>query len=288
MKLLKLIRYDFGYNRSANRLRWLLTAALFSLLFLAFSLDVLHWWWFDPAVGRSLANINVVGLSFGDVVMTEMGGELPMALTSLEDTYLFPIKWFLPHILILYFTLNYAKNDLVHGGIQVLTRVKNRQLWWISKCIWNIVTVVSCFALGVATLFAWTAATGKELLFKLNPDLFSCVMREALPGQTATAGTYFLALCVMPCVVCVAVSLLQMCLSLVVKPVYAYTTACIYYIAGAYYAHPLFISNYSMGVRSAAVGFYNFYPSIGLITCLVLSLTAILAGAVFLERMDLH
>ena len=287
MKLPKLVWYDLRHKLFHRPIHWLLIVPLFALLFLIFSLDILHYWWFDPVVGRDLKNINAIGLSFGDVLITQMGGILPIVFTTLEDSFEFPIKWLAPHILVLYFTLNYVTEDLTHCGIQTLTRAKSKRVWWYSKCIWNGATVVSCFFIGFLTLYLLSAITGKGTDFTLNPSVFKSYEGEYLPEQTATALEYFCALCVMPCVVCITVSIMQMALSLFVRPAFAYIASCAYYIAGAYYAHPLLISNYAMPIRSATIGFYNFYFRSGMLICLAMSGIALVCGAVRMEKMDL-
>ena len=227
-------------------------------MFLIFSLDVLHLWWFDPLVGQNLHNIGIIGLSFGDVILTQTGGMLPIMFTSLEEGFVFPIKWLVPHILVLYYTLNYVNNDLTHYGIQVLTRTRSKRIWWISKCVWNILTVVFCFAVGILSIYFLSAITGKNLSFSLNPNVFFRIEKEMLPSQSAANLEYFCALCIVPCAVCVTVSLMQMSLALYIRPTFAYIAACVYYIAGAYYAHPLLISNYAMAVRNSTIGFYYY------------------------------
>ena len=287
MKFFKLLWYDLRNGLFSKPARWVIVATLFALLFLIFSVDVLHWWWFDSRVEQDIRNINVIGLSFGDVVLTQLGGMLPIIFTTLADSFDFPVKWLLPHVLILYFTLNYVSEDLTHCGVQVLTRARSKNAWWLSKCIWNVFTVVSCFVVGIGVLYVFSFVTGKELGFVFNSEVFFHLMSEWLPEQNAGAWEYFMALCIMPCVVCVTVSLLQMVLSLFVKPVFAYIVSCVYYIAGAYYAHPLLISNFAMSSRSAVIGFYNFYAGSGLIICMVFSVSAVLIGISRLGKMDL-
>lgn len=287
MKFLKLVWYDLRHELLSKPVKWLIILALFTLLFFIFSLDVLHLWWFDSLVGKNLRNINVIGLSFGDVILTQMGGMLPIVFTTLEDSFVFPIKWLVPHILVLYYTLNYINEDLTHYGIQILTRTRSKRAWWFSKCVWNIITVILCFAVGILAIYFLSAITGKNLGFSLNPNVFFRVEKELLPTQSATNWEYFCALCAIPCVVCITVSLMQMVFALYVRPIFAYIASCVYYIAGAYYAHPLLISNYAMAVRNATIGFYNFYSKDGITICLLFSIVAIFWGTIRLERMDL-
>ncbi len=262
-------------------------ALLFCVFYFAFLLDSLHVFWAGATLAENVETFRQLGISLGDGLLYETGGMLPLTWEELTDNFVFPVRWLLPHILALYITLGYPGEDLGRGGIQVMTRTRSKRMWWLSKCLWNILTVISCFAAGLAAWFLLSLATGRVMDFSFNEKFFEMIFGGELSGRTASAWSYAMALCVLPVVVCAACSLMQMTLALFIRPVFAYMALCVYYIAGAYYANPLFISNYAMSARSAAVGLYNFRAGTGLLLCLVFSLTAVVTGAVRLEKMDI-
>lgn len=287
MKFFRLVRYDLAREFFAKPAKWMLMAALAVFLFLNFFLDVLHSFWYGAGLKENLAMVSRLELSLGDELLYITGGILPAAVTSLGESFLFPVKWLLPHLLVLYITLGYTSEDLTHGGIQVITRARSRRRWWLSKCLWNILTVISCFAAGLLVLFLLALASGKTMEFSLNSLLFEALFTRPLPEGQVSAGALLLALYGMPVLVCATVSLLQMASTLYVRPVLAYAVACVYYMAGVYYASPLFLSNYAMSVRSAAVGIYNFRTVTGCVLCLILGAGAIALGLRQINRMDL-
>jgi hypothetical protein len=219
--------------------------------------------------------------------MFQLGGLLPMIKFSAEKAVQIPTSWLLTHILICYFTLHYLNDDLSHGGIQIIYRMRKKSLWWLSKVIWNIISVTSCYAVGYGILYVLCVLTGKNGGFAINQMLFSVIFSESLPNIYAGENSLFLYLCALPCVVGITISLLQMTLTLFVKPIFAYIASCVYFIAGLYYAHPVLISNYAMPVRGAVIGIYSFDFVSGISICLVYCLAAIVIGLIRINKMDI-
>jgi hypothetical protein len=284
VRLYKALRHDISYGLILKPRKWLVALFFFAVLFVLFVFDVFHIFYFDV---KGLGDINSLSLSLGDVIMFELGGSLPMMAFSVESAAQLPTAWLLAHILICYFTLYYLNDDLSHEGMQIIFRMRDKSLWWLSKVIWNIISVVLCYLVGYGILYVLCMLTGKNGGLSINPALFSFAFSEAFPNLPVSESTLFLCLCVLPCVVGITISLLQMALTLFVKPIFAYIASCVYFIGGSYYAHPLMISNYAMPVRGAAIGIYNFRFASGIWVCLIFCLAAIIVGSVRLNKMDI-
>lgn len=287
MKFFRLVKYDFVQNCRKTLVRWGIVCGVSLLFFLYFFMDVIHIFW---SGGTLVENLNVFqnqGISICDSLLYLTGGMLPISFESLTDSFQFPIRWLFPYILVLFFTLDYARNDLTHGGIQVLIRTHDRTLWWVSKCLWNIMTVLSCFVVEMLVWFLSTILIVKSEDFSLNNGLFEGVFYAALPEQRAFEWEYIGIFCILPAIVCVSISLVQMTLTLYIKPVFAYIIAIIYYIAGIYYVTPLLLSNYALSVRSSMIGLYNFQPKTGVFLCVALGIFAVGVGVLRIYRMDL-
>lgn len=284
MKFLKLYRYDLRHGLLAKPVRWLVMAALGAFYFFCFCLDVFHLFFRD--VG-GFGEINALGLSFGDVVMTQMGGILPPEISLDVSEFAFPVEWLFLHALILYFTLEYTSGDLTRCGVQVMTRARGKIRWWLSKCLWNITAVASYYAVFVGVLLALSALTGKEMSMSLNGQVFAAHFNEALPGWVLSGAERVVALCVMPGVVGLALGLAQMALTLYIKPMIAFLVVCAYTMAGVFCVHPALVSNYALTVRSRAVGFYALTNTGGLLLCGAIALLAVAVGCVRVQKMDL-
>ncbi len=113
-------------------------------------------------------------------------------------------------------------------------------------------------------------------------------MFYALPKISQVSGKQaFLIFFLLPVLTCSSISLIEMTLTLYVRPVIAYILCCIYYLAGMFLVHPLFLTNYSMSIRSSIFAFYRFTPAVGLGICLILMLLSIIIGIIHLSKMDL-
>ena len=284
MRFLKIYRYDLRQGLLTRSMKWLAVMILSAFLFLCFSLDVFHLFYFDV---DGFGGINSLGLSFGDVVLTQTGGILPRKMASVAKEFSFPVKWLFLHALILYFTLSYTSDDLTRCGMQVITRTGSKWAWWLSKCLWNLTAVASYYLASMGTLFLLCVATGKAPGMTLNSAVFMAPFAELLPEWAAAGREMFLALCVMPCVVGITLNIVQMVLTLYIKPIIAYILVCVYLIAGVFYVHPSLLSNYALTVRSQAVGFYALNCSDGLIICTLICLAAVVVGGIRMQKMDL-
>lgn len=284
MRFLKILRYDLRQGLLARPAKGLALAALAGFFFFCFCLDNFHTFYYEVS---GFMGINALGLSFGDVLLTQIGGVLPPDAASGIESFSFPIKWFFLHALILFFTLDHASGDLSRCGMQVITRTGGKTRWWLSKCLWNITATASYYAVFFLSLAVLSAATGKAMTMTLNERVFAATFAEALPDWCGSGGALFAALCVMPCVVGITLNLLQMTLALYTRPMVAYLAVCAYLMAGIFYAAPALVSNYALPVRSQAVGVYAMTVADGLIICSGLILAAVAIGVIRLGKMDL-
>ena len=287
MKFLKLLQYDLGKNLLAKPIKWIVSGLLFLYFFLNFTLDGTHTFWCKNTLMENIQVFHGLEISVGDSLIYLTGGMLPIEFTSLTDNFQFPVMWLLPHITILYITLSYPSDDLNCMGIQVLTRMRSKYLWWLSKCLWNILSVVSCFVVGLFVWYLLSILTGKVMDYSLNEIFFNRMFHDYISEQNAANFEYIMCFIIMPIVVCITISLIQMALTLYIKPVFAYMMVCIYYIAGIYYANPVLISNYAMSSRSSVLGLYNFRPETGIVICSVFATTAIIIGVIRMKNKDL-
>ncbi len=282
MKFFNLFRYDLRRSRLFSPGRIAVTAGLFSFLFLCFCVDVFQGFYFEL---KSFWEINSLSLSFGDVLLSKTGGILP--LNAQSQSFLFPTEWLAIQMLLCYFTLGYMQEDFTRGGAQVITRMGSKTLWWLSKCLWNVCSVTLFFCLGYGILFLLTVLTGKSPAFTLNPSVFAFYFSCSLPETGAAQSELFLALCVLPWLTAAAVNLVQMALTIFLKPAYAYFATGCWLIVGVYYAHALLLPNYGLSVRSGAVGVYGFQSVTGVLLCLGTMALAVAAGALGLRRKDM-
>ncbi len=282
MKLFKVLRYDMQRNKFNFIKYLLLTCVAFSFFYLLFVFDSFHQFAYFLTGPDKIDELN---LSVGDGILFELGGSLLLPNNIQKRGISFPASFFLSNILVLYFTLNYLIDDLNHGGIQIFTRLGNMKTWLRSKCILNIITVISYYVLGFIIFGFLCFLNNKIMSLQPNADVFS-VNFHAIYKPTSD-WKLFIAFFIQPAVVMLCLSILQMTLTLFIKPVYAFTAICIYIMLGVFFVNPAFLSNYAMPLRSSAIGIYNFDFLSCFLICLVIIILSIVTGQKRASCMDI-
>ena len=223
MKFYNIFRYDFRYGFLSRPGKWAAVVFYGVFLFISFSFSLFHGFYGEV---DSLWDINSLSLSMGDVFMADLGGKLPPDFQQLQS-YSFPTTWFVWQILPCVLTLSYMSEDLSQGGMQVMIRARKKSWWWFSKCLWNLWVVLVYYGLGYLTLWLLSFASGKAQTWELNPRIFQFQFAQSLPASHSTS--LFVSVCLLPCLVGMAVNLMQMTLTLFVKPIFAFVAACCYW-----------------------------------------------------------
>ena len=284
MRFYKIIRRDIQINPGSILTRVSIALLFFAFLFISFIFEVFHYF---PMELGSPKNINQLGLSLGDLILVEAGGTIPKLDAMQKRVILFPVSFFLIHIIPCCFTLNYLHDDINQGGIQVFTRLGNMNLWWYSKCIHNFITVVSYYVLGFAVWALLCLLTGKTESLIPNSRVFEAFFSAYFTNASLPAYEFILCMFILPILVVSALSLCEMTLTLFMKPIYSFFVICIYFISGIYILHPAFLTNYAMSVRNAAIGVYNFNSLFGICLCLAISAASVIIGKLRLRRFDI-
>lgn len=254
-------------------------------VFVCLIFDAVH---FSVFFTGNVNNIGNLSISFGDIILIELGSCLPkLQNTIIQTDFSFPTMWFLLNILPCYLTLNYTAHDLNGGGIQVMTRLQRKTRWWISKCVLSTVMAIFYYIIIYAVVAILCFILGFKISFMPTEELFLVHFNAIFLSADTTEFQMFLALCLMPCIVTVALSLVQMMLTLFIKPVFAYIAICAYLAGSVLCVSPFFIANFAMPVRSSAVGVYNFDFTSCLVYSAMIAVIAIIIGKLKIARMDI-
>lgn len=273
---IKLLRYDIRTG-ILDRLRgYIAPAALYAFAFVNYIVRLNAY----IRTGNALS----LGRSLGDALLFIFGGMREYD-PSIDRRFSFPALWMLLYMLLAYLVLYYPHRDLEENGQNVLIRTGGRGLWWMSKCAWNTLSVILYFLLGWGITVLGCICTGIPLTLHLSPNiniLFEMTGYNMLHPDELTAEILLLPLAVMA-----ALMLMQMALSLFVRPVYSYMITAAVLLAGTYYLSPLFIGNYAMPLRSIRMIRNGVEPKTGLIMSAVLAAVSVAAGLVRFRRYDI-
>ena len=274
MRFFKLIKYDLSYG--IFNIKNLIKYIIFILFFTVACFE------FNGIINNIISYQDIAGTSLGDVMFYVFGG-MREYIPLPNEPFTIPYLWFLNHLLILYFTLHYASDDLSGVGQQMIYRAGGRIKWWVSKCIWNFTSVVLYYLVSFSTIIVFCLIKGNEISLT-----FSSFMRNIIYFGPKDLGleTWDIALEVslMPFLVTLALSIFQMALSLVFKPAFAFIFSSVMLISSAYYLTPYLIGNFSMAVRSSKVVSNGVNLTDGIIATLVMIALGIIIGILAIRR----
>ena len=270
MRFFKLIKYDLSYGifNFKNVVKYMIWIFLLIVFLLDFS-------------GKTRIH-QCCDNSIGDCLLYIFGG-MREFVPSVDSYFIVPYLWLLCHLLILFFDLHYTSDDLSGVGQQMIYRAGGRIKWWVSKCIWNFVSVISYYIISMSTIIVFCLIKGNEISLT-----FSSFMRNIMYFGPKDLGyeTWDIALEVtlMPFLVTLALSILQMALSLVFKPTFAFIFSSVLLISSAYYMTPFLIGNFSMAVRSDKVVSNGLNLTDGIIAAVLMIIIGIIIGILAIRR----
>ena len=163
----KLIRYDIKVGFASTLKRYLAALLLFPLMLLNFWLEA------TAVNNAALQNGDLQGVvrgSFGDLMLYTFGG-MQKYIPEPGVAFQFPAFWMLLYLLLAYITLYYPFNDLEESGQNILVRSGGRRLWWFSKCIWNVSSVIVFFLLGWLVMLVGTLLMGGSMSMELSSGM---------------------------------------------------------------------------------------------------------------------
>lgn len=233
-----MIRNDW-YDGFKNR-KWMYVLLLSICGFLSLLISMKFTIWIEN--GRVDGDFSIV-----DMLMYWFKGSLPIqkkdfSNIDISEYYLFMI------IGIASLVGNYIVKDLNGYGIQVITRV-GKVRWVISKIVWNVVSVMTVFAMVLITSyliclihphgnagFGWNTEYAKILGYDL--------------GYIEGDKINLLALEVMPLFSAFVLAMYQMLVSLIFSPVISYILVVLQMILCMFYSSPFLPGNGYMFIKT--------------------------------------
>lgn len=265
MNWLKLLRYDI--RSGLLRWRYLCVPVLFCV-------PCFYNW-------IQIQNAGCVG-TWMDQLIGCFKGILPVA--SMAD-FEFPILWFLIMAGCLFLNLDYPLNDLTDAGQQVIVRCVNKKGWFLSKCVWNLLSTTLYILLGSLTALVFALFNGSSFGLTTTPE----VLLKALNIfciTPLTVGQTLMVAVVLPYLTLAALNMLQMALSLVMKPILSFLVCVCTLVISLFFSSPYIIGNGAMVVRSGIVmeGLLNPLPTA--LCCVGVIALSIVIGIIRFDRMD--
>lgn len=161
-----------------------------------------------------------------------------------------PAIWMLMNLFLAFIIVSYPSKDLNGYGQHMLLHARSRLQWWAGKCIWNVCCVIVFYLIGLAVILLFTVFAGGKVSFQASGDI--CGQLSEFHADKV-AGFYLMrTVLVLPVLTSLALSLLQMALEFLFRPILSYAIILTVLVASAYYCTPFLLGNESMLLRSKA------------------------------------
>ncbi len=186
-------------------------------------------------------------VDYGDYWFYLYGGMCEY-IPSPDNPFQFPAVWILVFLVLPFILLNYPFRDMYGVGQQVLVRSGQRSLWWLSKCCWNFCGTVLYHLIIQAAGLVLSLVFEVEISNQIHMDFINLVFNIRYQ-EVWNPSSLPVAALLLTMLVSAAVNMLQMTLSLFIRPMFGFFAVAVLLLASAYLLSPLLIGNYAMAFR---------------------------------------
>lgn len=224
---------------------------------------------------------------WGEYLMYCFMGAEPMDLMDTVEKSQLPVLWLTLTGGCLYLNLDYMLSDLSLTGQQIVVRSGSRREWFLSKCVWNLLSCGVYFLAVAATAALFALFTGGELSLRCDSAALDLLTQGAAGTRALSPLAALAASVLLPYLTVSALSLHQMTLCLVLRPILCFLLCEVVLLVSVYWSSPLILGNGAMGIRSGALTGGGVDPSLVCGECAALLLLCAVFGAWTFKRSDI-
>jgi len=200
-----------------------------------------------------------------------------------ENPFEIPIMFLSVNMIPILIIAYYPVNDFQERSKIIFTRTGNRSSWWYSKCIWNLMSIFIFYIILYLGIFIFSALRGTT---SFMPTAEILKLKYGVIGELSLT-MLFLYEIILPILTTMALSLLQMTLSIIFSPIYGVVMQVLILIISAFYISPLLPGNYLMFMRNFLYREDGIRFIFSVMICLCISIFSIICGKVFVDRKDI-
>lgn len=163
-----------------------------------------------------------------------------------------PIIWLQGTGCLMYLCLDYPIKDLTKTGQQILIRYNSKKGWFASKCIWNITYTIIYFCSSIIAALLFTLLTDGNIVFRNTPSITMLYTESFSPIILSNKEIIISVFCA-PLFTLAALNILQMLLTFVIKPIYAFLYVVSSLMLTTYLESSFILGNGAMIIRSVRI-----------------------------------
>lgn len=225
-------------------------------------------------------------LSYGECVVYIFRG-MKEFIPSPKNPFEVPTEFLLLNIFLAFIIGNYPMKNIHEFGMLTLIRSNNRLLWWLSKCLWNIASVITFYIMiyvGIAITYITHIGVTNDNIVQLNAKVIKYVLQTG--NNQIDSKMLIISAIILPIATSIAISMLQMMLAFFIKPIVSYMVTVSIYIFSAYYMKWFMIGNYMMMYRNKSINENGMQIGKSLMIDIIIFTVSIITGYVYFKRYD--
>ena len=163
-----------------------------------------------------------------------------------EKRFIVPTSWLCIFAGSLLSSLSYSGAEIDDYALHYLLRGGSKGTWWLSKCVWCLLSTVTYYAVGYCTILLLCVISGIPLSEEITPLLSGEYFQNAFTGNARMLVAF-----VMPLLTMICLNAIQLTLSLFISPALSFLCCLVVLLLSSYYMSYFFIGNYAMALRSS-------------------------------------
>ena len=193
---------------------------------------------------------------------------------SENDLFLFPYVWITIQFMCCFVTFDYISKDKKNVGIYYLVMSGDKNLWWFSKCIWNMLSVLAVYII-IWVLSAIIAVLGGGFKNEIDYNMFIIPRYKPDYGYS---WKMLLVMIVLPLIYSVMISLVQMVISECIFPILGIAVVMLIDILSVYFVSVGMLGNISMIIRTDAYRADGISVVAGIVISMIIYIAALFIG----------
>lgn len=276
MKFIRYLQFDLEQGIFRNRALWISPIIIAIITFLDFASKAYKFFYYE---------VIEEFVSYGDYLFYLYGG-MQEYRPELHDAFRFPIVWIVVFLVAPFALLNYPFKDMYGNGQQILVRSGSRMSWWMAKCCWNFLGTFLYHFIILITGIGLCVAFRMNISERIHVDFITLAFEIGFQEIWNPLVLQIMAI-LLPLFVSASINMLQMTLSLFVKPVFSFLFVCVLLLASAYLLSPTMIGNYAMLYRHDWMLKSGVSVSVGYGICGILLSVSVVLGLVKFRFYDI-
>ncbi|OHX31076.1 hypothetical protein [Bacillus mycoides] len=196
-----------------------------------------------------------------------------------------PFSWLLIQASLAFLVGDYLYNELKENSFYVLVRVKRRFNWFFAKIVWIIITVVLFYMTILLSLVL------SSLYLDLDINMWGSYSRTIFENQEIlfiNPLTFFSLSFFICFITSLVLSLVQVMLTLIIKPIYSYIFIIFILLLSVYISSPILLGRYLMVIRYIDYFSNGIFEGMHIIVYEILVFFFVLIlGSIYFRKMNL-